>query len=115
MSFRLEVAPIVEAPVRLVFSDAGRPRTASFVLLGKRLAENELRDELNVEGRTVGEFLQRQVTGWRDQALVIDDTTGKPADFGSEALACLLSLPGAAQVCLEAYVKALGVEGKRGN
>lgn len=115
MAFRLAVANIVDVPVRLTVTDAGRARTFSFNLLAHRLAQDELRSMTGGDDdRTVAEFLQERVTGWRGQDLVVDDD-GVPAAFSAEAFGCMLGLVGVAGVCFTAYLEACGARGKAKN
>lgn len=113
-AYKLAVAPIAEFPVKLAFTDGGSQRTAEFRLQAKRMSEPELRAVRRDTDKTTADILVDQVVGWQDQTLVLDET-GKPAAYSPEALLCLLSLPGAANVCFDNYIRAIGVEGKRGN
>lgn len=112
--YRLAIAPVVEFTARLVYTDGGAERAAAVVLLARRMSEPELKELRSDATRTVADLLVEQVTGWRDQTLVLD-ADGLPAAYSADALRCLLSLPGAANVAFAAYIRAISVEGKRGN
>ena len=112
--YKLAVADVVEFPVRLAYIDGGQSKSAAFRLQGQRMSEPELRDLRSREGQTVADVLVEKLSGWEGQQLVLD-AAGGPALFSADALRCLLSLPGAANAVFAEYVKAIGVEGKRGN
>lgn len=116
MVYKLAIAPVVEFEVKLGFTDGAAQREAKFTLLGNRIDEPELRRMRSAEGlkKTTIDVLLDQLTGWREQTLVQDDA-GQPAAFSADALRCLLTLPNAANVIFDAYIRAIGVEGKRGN
>lgn len=115
MAFRLVVADVVELPVKFTVNDGGKTNSFAFHLLAKRLAQDELRSlTLDDESRSVAEFLQERVIGWRGQRLVVDDA-GQPAEFSQEAFACMLGLVGLAGVCFAAYIEACGARGKEKN
>lgn len=114
MGFRLAIAPIVEFVVRLAYTEGGGGKVATFSLFAKRMDAAELAALRGDNERTVADVLCEQVTGWRDQALVLDEA-GAPAAYSAEALRTMLALPGAANAIFADYVRAIGVEGKRGN
>lgn len=113
-TYKLAVGPVVEFKVTLAYTDGSKPCSATLQLQGKRLDEPALRELRGREGQTVADLLVEQLVGWGDQALVLDEA-GQPAAFSADALRCLLSLPGAANVVFGEYVRAIGVEAKRGN
>lgn len=115
MAFKLAVAPLVDVPVKVFVQDGVQRRAVSFTLVGKRLAESAITDEIRRDERTAGEFLSGVIVDWRGQTLVLDEQDNSPAAFSAGAFACLLSLQGMAASCFDAYVRANGVEGKRGN
>lgn len=120
MSFKLNVSNTVEFPVRIVLNDAGKTRVFAFTLMGKRIPQDQLLEELRREDQRIGAFLQTRLTGWRGQTLVVvddgrdpDDYT--PADFSPEALAAMLGITGTSELIFEAYLSANGVQGKEKN
>lgn len=123
MGFKLAIGTTIEVPVHLKIRDAGQVREYKFHVTGQRLSAEEARDKLSGEGpqmtATVGEFLTENLTGWRDQKLVVDEDTGAAAPFGPEALAAMLSVAGVAGVIYLAYLRELaasdGAEGRRKN
>ena len=123
MGIKLAICTAIETPVHLKIRDAGTVKEYKFYVTGKRLSAEEARDKLTGDGpqmaATVGEFLTENLTGWRDQRLVVDEDTGAPAPFGPEALAAMLSVAGVAGVIYLAYLRELaasdGAEGRRKN
>ena len=123
MGFKVSIGTDVEVPVHIKVRNGGRLSEFKFHVTGKRLSAEEARDKLSGEGDqanvTVSEFLTENLTGWRDQKLVLDDETDAPAPFGPEALASMLSVAGVAGVIYLAYLKELaasdGSEGRRKN
>lgn len=115
-TYKLAIAAIIFFPVTLRIQDEGRTRTFKFELQADRITQDELRDELGEnKDRPVGELLKLHVTGWRNQQLVLDESTGQPADFSLGAFEAMLSVPGAPTAIFAAYVEACGAKGKSGN
>lgn len=123
MGFKLAIGTDIEVPVHLKLRDGGRLVDHKFHVTGKRLDAEEARQKLSGEGEsadtTITEFLTEHLIGWRDQKLVREEDTDKPAAFGPEALAALLSVAGAAGVIYTNYLQGLaaadGAEGRRKN
>jgi len=110
MGTKLAIGDFLEVPVKYTFNPgASKPKEFKFFLIGKRLDEEEVRGVLTgtneeMQG-TVGEFLQKNISDWRNQTLVLDDETGKPAPFSAEAFDAMLSVTGMAMVIHMAYLK----------
>lgn len=123
MGFKAAIGTDIEVPVHIKIRNGGKLSEFKFHVTGKRLSADEAREKLSGEGdqatATVGEFLTENLTGWRDQKLVVDDETNAPAPFGPEALAAMLDVAGVAGVIYMAYLKELaasdGTEGRRKN
>jgi hypothetical protein len=66
----------------------------------------------------VDDFLKEQLTGWRGQTLVLDESD-QPAAYSLEALAQVQSVPGASNTIYQAYLAAVlvtdGAQGVRKN
>lgn len=108
MAFKLVVGDVIEFSVKFTLNDGGKRAVQhAFTLFAKRMSQAALRDLLRDDARLVSEVLHAQVTGWRDQRLVVDDATGQPAEFGPEALECLLGLAGMGSIAYTAYLNAL--------
>lgn len=113
-NFRLAIGNVVEIPVRFTVVDGGRDRSFAFALLARRLPADELQRVSRDESTTVAEFLEANVSGWRDQTLVLD-ADGRPAAYSVDALQAMLLLPGLAGLVFTGYLEACGAKGKRGN
>lgn len=117
MAIKLKIGNFLDIPVKLSLND-GTPRPAnfSFSLTGKRLTTEEAR---KVDGREYTEILRENITGWKDQTLVLDDETNQPAPFSPEAFEAMLGLVGVPQLLYAAYihelVKAAAPEATRKN
>ena len=107
MAFKLTIADIVEVPVKLTINDGNRSVMHGFSLRAKRMDQQALREVLQDGTRLTRDVLQDQLVGWSGQRLVVDADSGEPAPFSTEALDCLLSLPGAESIVLGAYLTAL--------
>lgn len=115
MGFKLVVSNTVEVPVKFTVNDGGKTATFTFSLLANRLPADSFRALADDRGdRTVVEFLQEQITGWRGQRLVVDDNS-QAVEFSAEALAVMLNLVGLAGLVFEAYVAACGAQGRSKN
>lgn len=112
--YRLVISDTVEFPVEFALKDAGRTRTFAFTLIGRRVDQAQL-DADRDEGMTVGQVLEKNLTDWRGQTLVVDDETGQPAEFGPEPLRVMLAQRGVTVVVLNAYLAALDAKGKEKN
>lgn len=108
MGFRLVIGEVLDVPVKLSVSGAGKPASFAFTLQAKRIGLAEYRDQLGPDAGTLTrEFLLENVSGWKGQRLVVDDDTGEPAQFGAEAFEAMLDVVGAEAVIFAAYLKAL--------
>jgi hypothetical protein len=97
MAFKLAIGNVVEFPVSLIGRDGAEEKEFKFTLIARRMDAQEHKD-LRVPGsptseKTLDEILKENITGWRDQTLVINEEDGKPAAFSAEALDALLSGP----------------------
>lgn len=108
MPYKLTVADVIELPVKFSLNDAGKTQSHSFHLSAKRMSQESLRAVMDDEGRKTRDLLQEQITGWRGQRLVVDDSE-QPADFNADAFDCLLSLVGMEQIVLVAYLQGLSL------
>lgn len=123
MGFKVSIGHQIEVPVHLKIRDGGKLSEFKFHITGKRLSTQEVQEKIKGEGDqadvTVAEFLSQNITGWRDQKLVVDEESGTPADFSQDALAAMLGVAGVAGVIYLAYLKELvasdGAEGRRKN
>jgi len=123
MKFKVSIGDQIEVPVHLKIRDGGKLSEFKFHVTGKRLSTQEVQDKIKGDGDqadiTVSDFLAQNITGWRNQKLVIDEDSGNPAEFSQEALQAMLGVAGVAGVIYLAYLKELvasdGAEGRRKN
>ena len=108
MAYKLTISDVVELPVKFTVNDAGKTVAHSFTLSARRMDQQLLRETLQDSSKLTRDVLHDQVTGWRGQRLVVDDNDA-PAEFSTEAFACLLSLAGMESVVLNAYLAALAL------
>lgn len=112
-AYKLAIGQVVEFTSVMAYTDGGQACEAKVLLQAQRIDEPELRAFRSAQSQTVADVLVSKMVGW-EQPLVLDEA-GRPAAFSPEALRCLLSLPGAANVVFADYVRACSVEAKRGN
>ncbi len=106
MKLKLAVAAVVDVAVKFKLQDGSDTKTHAFTLIGRRMTQQELRDIAGDDSTSVREFLQKQITGWRGQRLVVDEDSEEPVPFSPEAFECLLTLPGMEMVAYRAYLNA---------
>ena len=112
MGLKLAIGDNARADIRGYYKDHhGSTRAYEFVLEGVRFNQDEINDMTSDEGLKASEALEKKITGWQNQNLVLqeDDT---PAPFSKEAFRLLLNIPGMPGTCLNAYVKACAVTSK---
>lgn len=112
MSYKFAVAPIVNVPVRLVVNDGDKAATFKFSLQCERLNQAEVSERVKDDSQTVKDFMTDVTKGWTGQTLVLEESTGKPADFCADALAALFNFPGAAFAAYQSYLKEFGAKEK---
>lgn len=123
MAYKLAVGNIIDFPVHIKLRDGDRIKDYRFSLQATRIDADHARDLFNqgtsAAQQTIDEFLQQHLTGWRDQRLVLDADTAEPAPFSAEALAALLTAPGAGLAIYQTYMQAVvasnGAEAVRKN
>jgi hypothetical protein len=109
--YKCDVGDFVEFPVQLEINSNGKAVKFSFHFTGKRLSVQQWADYFGDDGAQSGmqvtEFLKTNLTGWRDQKLVVDKETNQPAPFDGDALEAMLGLMGVSQVVLTGYLEAV--------
>jgi hypothetical protein len=118
MAIKLKIDDMVEVPVRYTFNPgSARAKEFKFYVTAKRITEHEAAGLVNGTSdesqETVGEFLRKQVTGWRNQHLVVDADTDEPLPFSPEAFEAMLGVAGLPMAIHLAYLKE--VAGKSGD
>lgn len=119
MALKLKIGAFIDAPVHLIVKDGARDVPFKFVLILRRLSQDEalgLVDRLQKmasEGSTAADaaratrdLLADLIHDWRDQRLVLDDDD-KPAVYSTEALDVMLQLAGAGTFLLQAVMRAV--------
>jgi hypothetical protein len=122
MAFKLAIGNIIEFPVHLKLRDGDRLKDYKFSLQATRIDAAQARDlaqNNDLAGNFAEDFLQRHVTGWRGQTLVVNEDDGNPAPFGPEAFSAMLNAFGVANRIYITYLTAVaasdGAEGVRKN
>lgn len=116
MANTIRVGNFVQFPVFLVANDNGTDKTFKFKLTGKRVSREQMFAALGVESLSettdaaLIDFLASHLTGWEEQTLVIDDSTGQPAEFSEEGLRLMLGLWGAVAIVFLNYTQSLGIK-----
>lgn len=88
--------------------DNGAPVKFKYVLLCKRLNQEEIDIVLEDKKRPVSDFLHDVIDGWEDVA----DEDGNRIEFSASNLDDVLLQPGMRQVCFLAYLKEVGATAK---
>ena len=110
--FTLAIDDVVEVPVKFTLKAGAVNKQFGLTLLAKRLSQEDIAKTLeDVDSKFAG-FLQKVVSGWSGNRLVLDPQTDAPADFSPEAFEALLGVSGVAMVCFNAYVKECGAKEK---
>ena len=98
--FKIDVDNVVEVQVKFTLKSGKVNKSFGATLTARRLTKEE-QDALPSD-LLMKDFLLDNVTDWKDQRLVLDET-GQPAPFSREAFDAFLSVPGVLDVTVEAY------------
>lgn len=103
---KLSIEDEVEVPVKFTLKEGKVNKTFAFTLFAKRLDQDEITARLEACELKFKQFLQSDgvIYGWEGQRLVVKED-GASAEFSEEAFSVMLSAPGVAQVCFQAYQK----------
>ena len=123
MAFKTIIASTLDFPVNVDLPDGARRRNFFFHLTGQLMSTARWRelfgDNAENPNLKIADFLRANLLGWRGQQLVVDDASGKPADFSLDALDCMLDVVGIKMIIFLAYQKAIiasdGDAGRRKN
>lgn len=112
--FTLAIDDVVEVPVKFTLKAGKVNKPFRCTLICKRLDQDEIAARFNEVEFKYKAFLETDglVTGWADQNLVLDASTGAPAEFSPEALGVFLKTAGVAQAAFTAYQKESGAKEK---
>lgn len=109
MAFKLVVRNKLRVPVKGAISDDdGAPVDFDFVLLCKRLNQDQIDAVVKDEKKSVRQFLTEVTTGW--DGILAED--GTPLAFSPEELTKVLLQAGMHSVCYGAYLKEVGAIAK---
>lgn len=111
--YTLSIADTADVPVKFTLKEGLVNKTFSFTLVCTRLDSDEIMARMKSMELKFKDFMLSDgvITGWRDQRLVLD-SSGDPAAFSLDAAALLLSPPGVAKICYDAYLKECGAKEK---
>ena len=124
MGMKLKIGNVVEVPVKYTFNPGStKSQEFKFYLTANRITEDEASGLVNgtseASQQSIGEFLRKNISDWRNQTLVLDEETDKPLPFSAEAFDAMLSVAGMPMVIHLAYLKECagksGDEGRRKN
>lgn len=112
MTYKLAISDSVHFQIKLSLNDSGVKRDFSVWLEANRVSVETLQANIEEHGEMKVVDFQRKVcrdniTGWRDQRLVLMEDGRESAPFSPEALDLMLSVPGAVQVTHGAYLEAI--------
>lgn len=124
--YQLAIGNTVEFKATLKLQNAGIVKTFTMDLIAERISAEDLLKrmsgfkpedfpEMVAEMRQI---LRDQVTGWRNQRLVLD-ADGEPAEFSTQGLDMVMDIPGVVATITRAYQEAIsessGDTGRRKN
>lgn len=105
MLYTLAIDDVVDVPVKFAFKSGRVVKQFAFSLTCTRLPTHEaISERMDEKEQKYKEFLTDLVTGWSGQRFVLDDK-GAPVEFSADALDAMLSAPGVAKKCFDAYLK----------
>lgn len=109
MAFKLAVEDKVYVPVKgkLAGSAKGNGKAFNFGLTMDRMSQEAITAAM-ASGDTIVDFIAARTTAWHDQRLVLNDDD-TPAEFSAPALQALLTIPGMAVWCYQAYMREVGI------
>jgi hypothetical protein len=112
MAFKLAVDNKVSVTVKGKLGTAAKasPKPFNFTLTCDRLTQSEINEAMK-SGDTIEDFVVARTSGWDGQRLVLNEDDS-PAEFNEAALRHLLTLPGMAVWCYQAYLRDVGVQEK---
>lgn len=103
--YKLAIDDVVEVPVKFTIKSGRVIKPFTFTLTCTRLFDHdEITARLEEKENKFKEFMAGLVTGWSGQRLVLDEA-GQPVEFNDEALNAMLSVPGVAKQCYDAYMR----------
>jgi len=88
----------------------GTDKPFDFTLTMDRMTQEQITEAMK-SGDTIEDFVVARTTDWAGQRLVLNEDE-TPAHFSEAALRHLLTLPGMAVWCYQAYLRDVGVQEK---
>jgi hypothetical protein len=112
MAFKLAVENKVCVTVKgkIAGADKGAGKPFNFTLTCDRMTQAAITEAMK-SGDTIEDFVVARTSGWDGQRLVLNEDDS-PAEFSEAALRHLLTLPGMAVWCYQAYLRDVGVQEK---
>lgn len=104
MAYKLAIGNIIKVPVHFTINDEGKSVDFDFTLTCKRISQDEMTATMEKGEHLVSTFMERVITGWNGQKLVLDDE-GNEAPFTKDALQLMLGITGVPMVFYLAYLK----------
>jgi hypothetical protein len=105
VQYKLAIADLIGVTVAgSTITEDGAEKPFKFVLVCKRLTQEQLKAELDSQGRTANKFFEENAQNWRDQDLVLEPGNA-PAAFSVDALRLLFTINGMAAACWQAYLQ----------
>lgn len=109
MALKLVTRNKLRVPVKGSLKDEdGNTVKFNFVLLCKRLNQEQIDSVIKDHDQPVREFLESVTNGWED--VLAEDN--QPLDFNKDNLATVLAEAGMPTVCFHAYLKEVGATAK---
>lgn len=124
--YQLAIGNTVEFKTTLKLQNAGVVKTFTMDLIAERISAEDLMKRMSGFGKEelpemvaeMRQILRDQVTGWRNQRLVLD-ADGEPAEFSTQGLDMVMDIPGVVATITRAYQEAIsessGDTGRRKN
>lgn len=112
MAYKLAIEDKVNVIVKgkLAGAAKGAGKPFNFSLTMERMPQADITAAMH-SGETIEDFLVARTSSWDGQRLVLNDDD-TPAQFCEAAFRHLLTLPGMAVWCYQAYLRDVGVQEK---
>jgi hypothetical protein len=110
VELKLAVSPTLLVCVEgSIVSDKKATESFKFWLECERLSSDELAKASADQAESTMAFFSRVARGWEGQKLVLV-SDGTPAPFSAEALGCMFSIAGIANLCWQSYCRQIVVQ-----
>lgn len=109
--YKLVVDDIVNVPVKFTFKSGSINKLFSFTVFAKRLDQETISERLADKDKKATDFIRDLMTGWKDQAFVLDGDD-KPAEFNDDSRDIMLNAAGVGVVIFNSYLAECGAKVK---